>query len=205
MTGVARWRLHWAPTSPYVRKVMIVAHELGLADRLALLKTTPQTVTADVAPANPLGRIPALILADGRTLYDSLTICEYLNAEAGGDLFPAGAERWDALTRHALGNGILDDAVSRNAERRRPPAERSAAADAKRCEAVARAVDRLEADAAALAERPRIGEIAVMAALGYLDFRYPDEPWRPGRPSLARWFEAMSRRPAMTATAPYPD
>jgi glutathione S-transferase len=201
----ARWRLHWASTSPYVRKVMIAAHELGLADRLSLMKTTPATVTQDVAPANPLGRIPALILHDGRALYDSLTICDYLNAQAGGDLFPAGEARWDALTRHALGQGMLDDAVNRNVERRRPPSERSLAADAKRRDAVARAADRLEAEAALLAERPRIGEIAAMAALGYLDFRFADEPWRPGRPALARWFETASRRRSFVATAPATD
>ena len=121
-----RWKLHWAPTSPYVRKVMIVAHELGLADRFELVATRPETVVADVAADNPLGRIPALVLADGTTLFDSLVIAEFLDETAGGSLFPrAGPRRWRTLTRHALAQGAIDAAIAIVAERRRPALERS--------------------------------------------------------------------------------
>ncbi len=121
-----RWKLHWSPTSPYVRKVMVAAHELGLAGRFDLVATRPETVVADVAPDNPLGRVPALVLPDGTTLFDSLVIAEYLNETAGGALFPRpGAARWRTLTLHALGHGVIDAAIAIVAEGRRNESERS--------------------------------------------------------------------------------
>ena len=97
-------KLHWAPTSPYARKVLVVAHECGLAERLELVATTPETVEADLSGANPLGRIPALITEEGAALYDSTVICEYLDHRSGRGLFPPpGPKRWTVLRRHALG------------------------------------------------------------------------------------------------------
>src|SRR5690242_20251590 len=123
-----RFRLHWSPTSPYVRKVMVAAHELGLADRIDLVPTRVETVVADVAADNPLGRVPALVLPDGTTLFDSLVIAEFLHETGGGTLFPRpGPERWRTLTLHALAQGIIDAAIAIVAERRRPGAERSPA------------------------------------------------------------------------------
>src|SRR5688572_8469512 len=105
-------KLHWSPRSPYVRKVMIVAHETGLADSIEKMRT-PVAMTApnkSLMRDNPLSKIPTLITDDGMVLFDSLLICEYLDSlHAGPKLFPAdGAERWQALRWHALGNGMLD-------------------------------------------------------------------------------------------------
>src|SRR3954447_8711164 len=108
----ARMRLHWSPRSPFVRKVMVTAHELGLADRIDCVRTVVRMtqLNRDLLPENPLSKIPTLVLPDGTVLIDSVVICEYLDAVAGGDILfpPAGAERWTALARHALGNGLLD-------------------------------------------------------------------------------------------------
>lgn len=196
-----RLKLYWSPVSPYVRKAMIAAHELGVADRLETIATTPESIVADVAADNPLCQIPTLVLADGSQIYDSLAIIDYLNAEAGGTLIPArGAERWSALTRHALGQGLIDAANRRRTEERRPAGEQSPDALAKLRATVERALDALERSPPP--DAPDIGGIAAAAGLGYLDLRFPAEPWRPGRPRLAAWFEVFGRRPSMVATAP---
>ena len=102
-------KLHWSPKSPFVRKVMIAAHELGLTDRIERVRTVTTMLrpNPDLLPDNPLSKIPTLVLPDGSPLYDSLTICEYFDHLAGGGrLFPLpGAERWQALLWHSLGDG----------------------------------------------------------------------------------------------------
>lgn len=196
-----RWTLHWSPTSPYVRKVMAAAYELGLADRFDLLPTRPETVVADVAGRNPLGRVPALVLPDGTTLFDSLVIAEFLNETAGGALIPPrGPERWRTLTQHALGHGVIDAAIAIVAEGRRPEHERSPGFVAARRAEIDRALD--AAERAPPAPAADIGTIALAVALGYLDFRQPARDWRPGRPRLARWYAAFAQRPSMQATKP---
>ena len=104
-------KLRHNPASPYVRKVMVVAHELGLAGEIELIDTavSPVTTNATLAGENPLMKIPALTTDDGEVLFDSPVICEYLDTVAGGGkLFPAGKARWKALRQQALGDGILD-------------------------------------------------------------------------------------------------
>jgi glutathione S-transferase len=194
-------KLHWAPTSPYVRKVMVAAHELDLARRLTLVPTTPETVVADVAADNPLAQIPTLVLDDGTRLYDSTVICLWLDSQGGGRLLPAaGPARWRALARHALGQGLIDAAIGRVRELRRPAGERSPSFLAKRAAEIARALDALEAAAPTLAPAPGLAEIAAGVALGYLEFRGAEEPWRLGRTALAAWFDALARRPSFVAT-----
>ena len=83
-------KLHWSPKSPYVRKVMICAHELDLVPRLKLVRSVAAMLkpNPDIMRDNPLSKIPTLVLDDGTTLFDSIVICEYLNDLAGGPLFP---------------------------------------------------------------------------------------------------------------------
>jgi len=197
-----RWTLHWSSTSPYVRKVMVAAHELGLADRFVLVPATPETVVANVAADNPLGQVPTLVLADGRVIYDSLVIVDFLDAEAGGALVPrAGPERWRVLTLHALAQGLIDAAIRRVGELRRVPAEISRGLlEMKRAE-VDRVLDRLERMPLDPAE-VNIATIAIGVALGYLDLRFPAEPWRPGHPALTEFYNRFSARPSMAATIP---
>ena len=122
-------KLHWSPRSPFVRKVMIVAHELDLTGRIETVRTVVAMVrpNPDLLSDNPLSKIPTLVLDDGRVLIDSLVICEYLDALAGGGrLFPAqGDARWDALARHALANGLLDILILWRNERDKPEARRT--------------------------------------------------------------------------------
>ena len=198
-------KLLYSPASPYARKVLVLAHETGLIDRIAVTVATasPTGSAAEVAAHNPLGKIPALVLEDGTALYDSRVICEYLDGLSDGPhLFPAGAARWDALTRQALADGLLDAALLTRYERvLRPEERRWDAWDAGQIGKITAALDRFEALAADLPALD-IGTVAMACALGYLDLRFSDLAWRNGRPALAAWFAVVERAPAMAATVP---
>ena len=104
-------KLHWSPKSPYVRKVMICAHELGVVERLQTVRSVAAMLEPNPAimEDNPLGKIPTLVLDDGSSLFDSVVICDYLNDLAQGPLFPMqGQAKWDALRWHAFGDGLLE-------------------------------------------------------------------------------------------------
>jgi len=200
-------KLFHAPTSPYVRKVMVVAHETGQTDDLELhfSGTTPVAGDPELLSSNPLGKIPALVLEDGSCLFDSRVICEYLAARAGdGGLFPAsGAVRWQALTRQALGDGLLDAALLARYEwLMRAEEFRSAEWRAAQLGKVKLALDRIEALAPELEDDLTIGAISLGCALGYLDFRFPELVWRQDRPAAERWFARFGARPSMIATQP---
>lgn len=194
-----------SPTSPFVRKVLMVAHETGLIERLQLQPTDIWAAGTELHQANPLGKIPALILDDNRSLYDSPVICEYLDTlHEGLPLFPAvGPARWTALRRQALADGICDAAVLRVLEARRPEEKRSAEWVERQQSQIRRSLDVLEAETGTLpSELLTIGELSILSALGYLDLRFAHENWRVGRPGLTAWFMRASDRPSFRATAP---
>jgi glutathione S-transferase len=196
-------KLRHGPTSPFVRKVMVVAHETGLEGRIERIATKVWAPDTDVAKDNPLGKIPALILDDGAVLYDSPVICEYLDSLSGGTrLFPAGVGRWTALRLQALADGVLDAAIARRHESQRPSARQEKTLIARHAHAVARALSTLDGEAGAWGDALTIGQIAAGVACGYLDFRFADEDWRPCRPRLAGWYERFAKRPSMQATVP---
>ena len=197
-------KLHWSPKSPFVRKVMVCAHELGVAGQLtpvrsiaAMLRPNPQ-----IMEDNPLSKIPTLVLDDGRTLFDSVVICEYLDTQAGGDLFPReGDARWRALRWHALGDGLLDALILWRNERERdqplPPLLDAFDLKTRACLAL------LDQEADALGAAPfAIGHVAVGCALGYLDYRFEALRWRMLAPRLADWFADARERESFRATEP---
>ncbi|MEM1237626.1 MAG: glutathione S-transferase [Pseudomonadota bacterium] len=194
-----------SPASPYVRMAVVTAYEVGLIEQVRLVDvgTSPFNTAPEVAAANPLGKIPALIRPDGGTIYDSRVICRYLNDRAGGNLYPEGAT-YDALTLEALGQGIADCTVSMSYEMRlRPDGERSEAWVEAQWAKNSRALDALESRWMAHLYGPLdIGHIAVGCALGYIDLRHDVRKWRESRPSLAAWFEKFAARASMQATAP---
>jgi glutathione S-transferase len=196
-------RLHWSPRSPFVRKVMIAAHETGTVGRIETVRTKVAMVAPNRAllPDNPLGKIPTLVLPDGSTLYDSVVICEYLDTlHAGPKLFPpSGPARFAALTRHALGNGMLDALILwRNERERAAPMQVLLDAFALKTQASLAALEDLAPD---LTATPfGIGHIAIGCALSYLDFRFAALAWREAHPQLAAWHESFSARPSVQAT-----
>jgi glutathione S-transferase len=197
-------KLHWSPRSPYVRKVMVAAHELGLVDRITCIRSVAAMGTPNslIMADNPLSKIPTLVLDDGDVLIDSRTIVEYLDSLAGGTLLaPSGPARWQALSLQALADGLLDLLILWRNERTKPEAQQTPAWLAAFATKVEATLDRLETSAPALRERPfGIGHIAVGCALSYATFRFADLAWQTGRPGLAAWHDGFAERPSAKAT-----
>lgn len=199
-------KLHWSPRSPYVRKVLICAHELGLLDRIELIRSVAAMLKPNAAlmADNPLSKIPTLVRPDGVVLFDSVVICEYLNELANGPLFPpSGEAKWQALRWHAFGDGLLDALILWRNEREREREHRlQPLMDAFELK-VSTSLALLEREAGALAAAPfSIGTLTVGCALGYVDYRFDAYGWRQRAPKLAAWYASLSERASMRATEP---
>jgi glutathione S-transferase len=201
-------QLFFSPASPYVRKVMVVAHETGLAERIEKLPSAANPVTRDetIAPHNPTGKVPTLIADDGLALYDSRVICEYLDSlHEGPKLYPAeGRARWETMVLQAAADGLLDAALLARYETVLRPEDlrwndwvqgQMKKVAGMVVEFESRWIETLEGEVTA-------GTLAVACALGYLDFRFPDAGWRDGHPRLTAWYETIAQRPSMQATVP---
>jgi glutathione S-transferase len=151
-----------------------------------------------------LGKVPALVLDNGQVVYDSPVICEYLDSlHKGACWFPEGPERWDALTRQALADGILDAAVlSRYETALRPEALRWDDWFAGQQQKITRSLDQLEQSCSSWNERLDIGSISIACALSYLDFRFAALNWRAERATLHHWYESFAQRPSIATTPP---
>jgi glutathione S-transferase len=196
-------KLFYAPRSPFARKPRIVLHEVGLARGIDLVVVDPWKDDT-LRENNPLCKVPTLILDDGSALYDSCVICEYLDELADGTIFPkTSVDRWDALRRQALGDGLAEAVIRRHVEQLDAPSERAAAVIRRQEAAIDAAIGALDA-APSQGERFDIGDIAVLAALAYLVFRSPEIAWRERFPRAALWLDRSSRRPSAIATAIVP-
>jgi glutathione S-transferase len=194
-------KLRYGSTSPFVRKVLVTAIETGQEGEIERVKTN--TADPELGQCNPLNKIPALILEDGSVLIDSAVICEFLDTRKGGKLFPKDAARWATLSRMALCDGTLDAAILRRYEAQRPETLRSIEWDKRQRTKVDQALGALEKEAAIFGDRADIGTLTAAIMLDYLDFRFPQEPWREAHPSLAKWHKAISERPSLKATMPF--
>ncbi len=190
--------------SPFGRKVRLAAAALGLADGIAIEGANTMDPEDSIRGQNPLGKIPALVLDDGRVLYDSRVIIEYLDTIAGGArVIPAGGDaRFAALTTQALCDGLLDAAILIVYEGRfRADVEpHQPWLDYQR--------GKIERALAALAAAPpplapvTVGAIGAACALGYLDFRKQVE-WRADHPALVAWLDGFAAAvPAFDQTRP---
>lgn len=197
-------KLRYSPTSPYVRKVVIVAIETGQDGRIEKLPTNVWVPETDIGSVNPLGKVPCLITDAGMTLFDSPVICEYLDNNHGGPkLFPGPGEgRWRALRQQAIADGILDAAILGRLEANRPADKVHQPWIDRQRAAMYRAMDLLESEAETLSGPLTIGQIAVGCACGYLDLRYAADRWRQSRPKLASWYEGMAKRKSFLDTVP---
>lgn len=197
-------KLRHSPTSPFVRKVVWCAHELGLMDRIEVIPTDAWSRGTDLVAQNPLSKVPTLLLDDGEVLYDSPVICAYLDVLGGNKLIPAvGDDHWRVRRLEALADGIMDAAVLVFVElNRRPEAQRWAAWIEDQRAAIRRSVDQLEEGVAELDGNIGLGQIAVATALAYLDLRGAIGEWRAEHPRLAEWFSQISARDGFAASAP---
>jgi len=200
-------RLCWSPRSPFVRRVMVVAHELDLAGRITCIDTVVGMTGchAQLMRINPLNKIPTLITDDGFVLSDTTLICQYLDSVAPSPrLFPqAHAARMQSMRWHALGHGLTDLLVLWRNERLRPEEQQHRPTIAAWRAKFTATLATLDGEAGQLADAPVcIGQIAIACAVGYLDFRFTDLGWRDGVPALSAWFAQFEQRASMQATLP---
>jgi glutathione S-transferase len=194
--------LRSSPPSPFGRKVKLALAILGLSDRITIVAADLNT-DVELKVQNPLGKIPVLVLDDGRTLFDSRVILEYLDHLAGGGrILPREPDpRFAALRLQALCDGIMDASILQIYEARyRPEAVRHQPWLDMQAGKVTRGLAALEADSPGLDETPHVGQIALACALGYRDLRFKDD-WRGSYPKLAAWLERFAAQvPAFAAT-----
>lgn len=199
-------KIFYSPASPYVRKCMVVAIELGLEPRIERLAAAANPVTRDqtIVASNPLGKVPTFVTDDGLVLYDSRVICEYLNDLGKGQLIPAaGAQRWRVLTEQSMGDGILDAALlARYETAMRPENLRWADWSRGQMEKIHSGLAVINAQAPQWADAFDLGKITLGCALGYLDFRFASLDWRAQYPAAAAWHAKFNARASMQATLP---
>jgi glutathione S-transferase len=186
-------------TSPYVRKVRLVLLEKNLRHEYVI--DPPREAGSQVVRANPLGRIPALILDDETCVFDSPVIAEY--ADSLND-DPVLIPRNDALARmrvkrwEALADGIMDSAVVVRTERIRPEDKQEADNITRHNDAIARALafasEQLGKNEWCEGSSITLADLALASALIYLDLRQPERDWRGPHPNLANWFERVCSR-----------
>ena len=195
-------KLAFSPASPYVRKVTACAIKRGIDKQIERLKIG--TTDPELLKYNALSKVPTLITDDGTCLFDSPVICEYLDSVGSAPkLFPAaGPARWKALTQEALADGILDATQPRRRELTLPQDDGRKGYIATQQAKVKNALAVLEKEAGTLGALTTIGEITIGCALGYLDFRYANEPWRPGHPKLEAWYARVVKLPPLAETMP---
>jgi glutathione S-transferase len=196
--------LRSAAASPFARKVRMAILHLGLADKVEIVAADTNNPDDLLRQDNPLGKLPVLVTEDGKAIYDSRVILEYLDHRAGGGvIIPDGwPARLDSLTMHAMCDGIMDASLLIVYEaRHRPPAiHHQPWLDYQR----AKVVRGLMALAKAPPDPARfeVGAIAAACALGYLDLR-KQVAWRSEIPALAPWLDAFrASHPEFDATRP---
>jgi glutathione S-transferase len=203
-------KLLYQTHSPYARKVLVAAHEMGLHGSLTVIhhETSPTRRNEAIFALNPLGKVPVLICDDDTVLFDSNVICEYLDGLHNAEpLIPAHPQtRWRALKMQALAQGIADAGITARWEsERRPPDLRWPIMHDGQIQKVAAACDYLERKLEAqrhdtAADRhPDIGDIALVTALSWIEFRRVYD-FLSGRPRLAQWYAALCARPSMLST-----
>ncbi|MFN3953308.1 MAG: glutathione S-transferase family protein [Pararhodobacter sp.] len=189
-------KLYLNPPSPYARKVVVVAHELGLADEIEILKFDPWSDPPSLLHATPLGKVPALVDGDGSLVVESGTIAEFLMEKAGRPL-PADQTRLDILGRAAIAHGMMDAAFISVIEKRRPKEKQWDDWIDRQYRALTRTLPTVSVPPLS---RFDLGDITLACALSYMDFRLKDLPWRTMRNDLAIWLDSVSKRPSMVAS-----
>ena len=197
--------LRTTPTSPFGRKVYIAAAVLGLENQISVINADTTDPNDDLRQQNPLGKIPTLVLENGKALYDSRVIVQYLESCSSPDIMiPPEYDRFDILTAEALADGLMDAAVLIVYETRFRPAEHHVLTWLEHQQGkINRALSYAEDHLSTLRSgKPHIGEISLACALGFLDFRLSGA-WRNNHPKLVAWLDDFARRtPSFETTTP---
>jgi glutathione S-transferase len=192
-------KLRWSPTSPFVRKVVVLMKEKGIEDLIEKEKSNPLSREDRAATPSPLGKIPCLVTADGQPVFDSPVIMEYLDTVCEGpEMLPkSGDARWMVLRRQATADGMIDSMVTCFVESLKKPERQSGGILAHNKAIVFKAIAALEQEAAAFGDTVDIGTISVAVALSFANQTFPIDDWRAEHPVLAAWFDSFDQRPSM--------
>lgn len=204
-------KLFWTPASPFTRKVVVAARELGLWDKIEIAPTVwpldwgyaTVDFTQGLAEANPIARIPTLVTDDGVAIGDSTLICQHLNGIASGiSLIPDGAAATKMWSLYAVADGLLEAQIAMRAEMLRPESIRSEGFLDKQCDRIVRCFDHIEGRRGELETPLNLAHITVAVACAYQDWRDWLDDFRPGHDRLAAWYAGFAERPAMRDTEP---
>ena len=196
-------KLLYQTHSPYARKVLVFAHEVGVAERIEVVhhETSPTRRNEHVFAENPLGQVPVLVRPGQPSIFDSDVICAYLDTlHDGRRLIPPEAEaRWQALRVQAVAQGLSEAGSAVRWETvRRPEAFRYAPLRDGFIVKLIASYDWLEQELDV--DSPiHVGHIAVATTLSWLEFRELPT-FREGRGRLTAWFDAFESRSSMQAT-----
>jgi len=195
-------KLFYGAASPYSAKVRMAAAHAEIEIEAVTVDTN--NPGGDFLEANPLGKVPTLLTDDGTAIYDSRAITQYLNRVSGKRLLPRNAaKRTEAEVLEALADGLCDCLLAHVYERRsRPPELVHQPWLDKQWSKAERSLDQINAAPPKLRKRATVGDIALRAALAYLELRFAGK-WQKGRGRVTRWADRFDRRfPELTAYLP---
>ena len=196
----ASMKLYQAPYSPYARMVRMVAIETGFDAELELIDIDTWNVSSELLAINPLGKVPTLVTGDGSVIYDSRVICAHFSDLSPDS--PLASTSRQGMVLQALGTGLTDLLVERFVENCRPEPKRMVEWENRRSANIRRCLDTCERESDRFQGAIDLGTTALACALGYMDFRFPEDAWRDGRPRLTKWFEEFAARDSFVVTAP---
>ena len=190
------------PSSPYVRKALLVAHEVGIVDELQLVFAGTDEELSALNRINPIGRIPTLVVSDELVIFESNEVCRFLaeHHSRSLDLDEPNIGKWEIGQHQAVVDAILDSATAGMGERRRPMEKQFKPYADTLIARIDRCLTYLEAVLPLRLSEISLFTLSLGSALAYLDFRYPDHPWRSGHPTLTTWHDGFRHRESMTAT-----
>lgn len=201
--------LYLSQTSPFARKVRVALHETGLHAQVEEISVDPFANPESLIEANPLGRIPTLVVDDAshvgsspaQVLTESSLIVDYINQQSGSHLLPK-QDDWEQKAHAAICEGVMNDSFAIVLEKRRPSNEQSPAFIERRYVAIQRALGTIAAYPLTNSSVLSLRDISVAVALAYLDFRLPETQWRDHCPNHITWFDEVSERSSMQLTQP---
>ena len=202
-------KLIGSPSSPYVRKVRVVLAEKKLD--CDFVREDVWSAQTTIGEANPLGKVPCLIMEGAEALFDSRVIVEYLDTLSPvGKLIPVqGRDRAEIKTWEALADGVLDASILARLEATWSGRDASQRSQAWIDRQMGKVKSALKTMSQGLGDKPfcagihlSLADISVGCALGYLDFRFPEIHWRADHPNLSKLYDKLMLRASFIDTQP---
>lgn len=196
-------KLFYTKRSPYASKVRAVAIEKGI--ELELIEVADLSVkTPELIAANPLGKVPALVIDGKNSLFDSPVICLYLDEKgSGAKLIPQDSDkRFAALRVEAMADGLMDSTVAVMLEKMRPEDKRFDGAINRQMITVHKILDYFNNNIGQINGELNIGQLALASALGYINLRMSEIAWGEHYPALKQWYDVIEKRDSIASTKP---